>query len=624
MTQKLILLPLPQQVIRHSGTYTLPEIGRIALNIPNPATMFPTARRIWAALYKVLGTQWQIAGGHIPAALTLAFDTDITHPQGYRLDITPDGIHIAGRDAPGLFYGVMTFEQLLQTQGRVLPQLTITDWPDFSVRGVMLDISRDKVPTMETLYRLVDRLAGWKVNQFQLYTEHTFAYHKHRVVWEQASPMTAEQILKLDAYCREVFIELVPNQNSFGHMHRWFKHAQYLPLAEVEHEFESPWGSMFPPFSLSPAVPEALDLIDELYDELLPNFTSRMFNVGCDETFDLGLGKSKELVEQQGKGRVYLDFLLAIYERVKARGYTMQFWGDIINQYPDLVPELPQDMIALEWGYEADHDFAGKSKLFADSGIPFYVCPGTSSWRTITGRTDNCIANIRNAVKSGLEHGATGVLNTDWGDEGHWQPLPVSYLGFAYGAALSWAYDANKELNLPLVLDTFVFKDKAELMGRLAYELGNIYQEPGILLPNSSLLFVAYSSVLAEIRQYAHKANAPEEIRALLSDDNALRAKLEATLAAVDRIMEPMEVAQIGSHKVDLLKREFSLAAQMLRHGARRLLFQLESSTITAQEMKEDLAMIIAEYRALWPNRNRPGGLNNSAARLERAGQLYQ
>ena len=94
--------------------------------------------------------------------------------------------------------------------------LQIDDKPDFANRGVMLDISRDKVPTMETLYKQIDILAECKINQIQLYTEHTFAYDNHKVVWQNASPMTPEQILDLDQYCRDRHIELVPNQNSFG------------------------------------------------------------------------------------------------------------------------------------------------------------------------------------------------------------------------------------------------------------------------------------------------------------------------------------------------------------------------------------------------------------------------
>ena len=243
----------------------------------------------------------------------------------------------------------------------------------------MLDISRDKVPAMDTLFELIDLLASWKINQFQLYTEHTFAYRDHRVVWAEASPVTGEQILALDAYCRQRFVELVPNQNSFGHMHRWLKHDQYRHLAECPQDCETDPAHFDQPFSLSPADPGSLALVSGLYDELLPHFSSRQFNVGCDETFDLGLGRSKALVAEQGAGRVYLDFLLEIYQQVKARGYTMQFWGDIIRDYPELVGQLPRDTVALEWGYEADHKFDDFGAIFARSGIPFYVCPGTSS-----------------------------------------------------------------------------------------------------------------------------------------------------------------------------------------------------------------------------------------------------
>ena len=167
----------------------------------------------------------------------------------------------------------------------------------------MHDISRGKAPSMNTLYALIDRLASWKINQFQLYMEHTFAYQEHEEVWRHASPMTAEEILALDAYCRERHIDLAPNQNSFGHMERWFEHARYRHLAEVEAEFTAPWGMPHLPTTLSPAVPETLPFIESLYAELLPNFSSKLFNIGCDETFELGMGRSKTLVEQKGRGR---------------------------------------------------------------------------------------------------------------------------------------------------------------------------------------------------------------------------------------------------------------------------------------------------------------------------------
>lgn len=602
--QELALLPCPQRVALTGEKMIVPEAGRIALPSAHSADLAFTAQRAQAALARFAGVEWPVAESGPAATLVFAWDDGLSSDDAYRLVIGGGKIEVTARAVPGAFYAVATLAQLLQTHGRTLPALAIDDWPDFPARGVMLDISRDKVPTMETLYQLVDRLAGWKINQLQLYTEHTFAYQDHREVWEHASPMTPEQIRELDAYCRERCIELVPNQNSFGHMHRWFDHERYRSMAEIDQPFRAPWGDMLPPFSLSPAVPESLTFLDGLYAELLPNFTSTQFNVGCDETFDLGLGKSRALVEERGKGRVYLDFLLEIYRLVQKHGRTMQFWGDIINQYPELVPEVPKDTVALEWGYDHDYDFERTTRLYAESGLPFYVCPGTSSWSSISGRTDNCIENIRNAAYHGRARGAAGLLNTDWGDHGHWQTLPVSYLGFAWGAALSWAYDANVSADLPQLLDLYAFEDEAGVMGRLAYDLGNIYKVPG--RPGNMLFNVYVSPLKPEVKL-----------------DTGIRPRLYRALAMIDEIMAPLDRAKMARPDADLIKREFAHAAEMLRHGAKRALFQLEGTALSADALAEELDAIITEHRAVWLARNRPGGLEDSVRKIAAAREMY-
>jgi hypothetical protein len=167
------------------------------------------------------------------------------------------------------------------------------------------------------------------------------------------------------------------------------------------------------PSTLAPNNPGTLPFLRELYDELLPYYTSPRFNVGCDETWDLGRGQSKRLCEAKGKGRVYADFLKQIHREVAARGRQMMFWGDIILHHPELIKELPRDVVALNWGYEATHPFEHEAALFAKSRVPFYVCPGTSTWMTLIGRHDNAFANLRLAAKAGRKHGALRYLNTD-------------------------------------------------------------------------------------------------------------------------------------------------------------------------------------------------------------------
>lgn len=618
MATSLNLLPVPRSVSLSSGSLGL-HGGLIALANDPAADLRQAGLWAQAALKTYTGSDYEIVGGtNDLALLTISLGGGSGHAQGYHLLITADGIHISGDDPAGAFYGVMTLNQLLQTQGSTLPLVEIEDYPDFPARGVMYDISRDKVPTMETLYRLIDWLASVKINQFQLYTEHTFAYRNHPKVWEHASPITAEQILALDAYCQERFIELVPNQNSFGHMYRFLKHPEYKHLAETDQKVLE-WLDEVP-FSLAPVDPGSIELVSSLYDELLPNFTSPLFNVGADETFDLGYGRSKAACEEKGKGQVYLEFLLQIYQRVKNHGRTMMFWGDIINQHPDLVPELPKDSIALEWGYEANHDFAGKSALFANSGIPFYVCPGTSSWTTIAGRTDNMRGNIRSAIDNGLKHGAIGVLNTAWGDRGHWQPFPVDYAGFAYGAALSW--NASDEPDLAAALDTFVFADSADVMGKLVYDLGNAYQEPGVIVANGNILFWIYQMSLTQMRTRWNRWLYGDSATVLQSDGQ-LSEGMYATIEYIDEVMKPITRAQLDRDDADLVKREFAQAAHLMQHGARRALFEMGDKSLNKADLLAEIDGLIEEQKSLWLARNRPGGLDDSIARLLKAREEY-
>jgi hypothetical protein len=544
--------------------------------------------------------------GACPATAPISEHRDApgVRPQGYRLEINSNGIALQAHDDAGLFYARQTLEQIRRQCADSLPCLRIEDWPDFPSRGVMLDISRDKVPTMATLLELVDLFAHLKVNQLQLYTEHTFAYSQHREVWEHASPVTADEIRQLDAYCRARFIELVPNQNSFGHMERWLKHPRYKSLGEVEDGFTFPWGFRHEGgFSLNPLDGRSIALVEGLYDELLPNFTSKQFNVGCDETFDLGLGKSREECERRGKERVYLEFLLKIHDAVTRRGRTMQFWGDIILHQPELIHELPRDVIALNWGYDWNHPFEKETRAFADAGLPFYVCPGTSSWLSFSGKTDNAIANLRSAAENGLKHGAIGYLNTDWGDWGHLQYLPISYLGFACGAALSWCYESNRDLTLPRALDLHVFHDPAGVMGQLMFDFGNVYQAVRQPMGNSSRLF--WVLVGTPERKKLYEMITREEY------DDA-EARVRVALAGLDAVQMERADAQ-------LIKDEIINSARMLVHVCCRGRWLLDPSSECVEDLAHHVRAILHEHRRLWLARNRPGGLADSVGRLETA-----
>ena len=593
------LVPQPRSLRCASGVFALGASG-VARFEGAEEDVRPALDRVQT----VLGTGWRMAVGGSEAEAVVCFRLvpQVAGAQSYCLTVTKDRVVAEALDRSGLFFAAVTFAQLARLSGGRLPSVVIEDAPDFPVRGVMLDISRDKVPTMDTLFWLVERLADLKINQLQLYTEHTFAYRGHEDVWRDASPMTAEEVRTLDAYCAARCIELVPNQNSFGHLERWLVLPRYNVLAELpQGGAPLPWGGVHEkPTSLCPTDPRSVSFLAELYDGLLPNFSSKLFNVGCDETFDLrGGGRSREAVQRLGEGRVYLDFLKRIYELVTARGRTMAFWGDIIIHHPELIAELPRDVVALEWGYEADHPFDEHGALFAASGVPFYVCPGTSSWNSLAGRTHNMRENLRQAAENGLKHGACGYLIADWGDGGHWQPLSVSYAGFAYGAGVSWCLSRNREMDVGAAVDNCW----ANGFGAVLLGLGDVYRLCGALRGNGTELFHILSKPLT---------------RPPLA--GVTRDTLRSVLAAVNALAASAPQAEL------IVAQEAGQVVRLLRAACHRGLALLEGrldEPDVRRTLANEMGEVMDAHAQVWRLRNREGGLSDSIARLSRIRNDY-
>lgn len=306
--------------------------------------------------------------------------------------------------------------------------------------GYEYDIARGKVPKPETMRRVVDVLSSLGYTQLQVYFKANFAYPEHPLVWKDGAYLTPEDVRAFDAYCKEKGLDLVPYQAGFGHLEPWMKHPEYLRYAEhpsgrfycpkQDHEF----GSM----AVCPTNPESLEFLDGLFDVLLPCCSSKFVNLGCDEVWDLHAtnGCSAAVLREKGIGRVYLDFVLKLNESMKRRGKTLMFWSDIIRNYPELVRELPADVVALDWNYEATASFPQTTEALRNAPCRYYVCPGTSSWCSFFGRHANMRRNVWQAWRWGRRNGAEGLLLTDWGDDGHPQPWLVSLPAIVYTALL--------------------------------------------------------------------------------------------------------------------------------------------------------------------------------------------
>ena len=592
MSLSLNLLPTPRSLKILRGTFTLPKLKPLA------------------------------------AIKAIRSNSAPNHPEGYALTISKNGIEISFREAGGLRAANATLRQLMRERGRRLPCLHIRDWPDFPRRGVMLDISRGRVPNLQTLLDLADKLADFKINELQLYTEHTFAYRDYKSVWRDWGALTGAEIRKLDARCRELGIDLVPNQNSFGHLREFLAHPKLKKLAEISKPWPDGGGTFWRyPSTLAPNHPGTLPFLRSLYDESLPNFSSQFLNIGGDETWDLGRGQSKKLCDKLGKGQVYLDFVKRIHREVTQRGKRMMFWGDIILNHPELIRKLAKfgvpplggspsarrqppkggtpNLIALNWGYEAIHPFPKESAKFAKAKVPFYVCPGTSTWMTLIGKHDNAFANLHAAAKAGRANGAIGYLNTDWGDGGHPQPLAVSWLPFLLGAAVSWCAKSFDDSQLTSIASRELFHDPTGHAARAALALGLAHRK----LKYTALNTTPLGAVIAAPRPETHELFCRDGLKyyARIKPKN-----IRAALAEIEKQRRVLKRARPSTDAGQLLVAELDLAARMAAQSCKIMLWQqalVAGKRAKAKRMAQtgirELRALDQDFTALWPKRNK-------------------
>ena len=100
----------------------------------------------------------------------------------YRLELS-DKIIINAKSERGIFYAVQTLRQLFEET--CVPCCIIEDKPDLSYRGFYHDVTRGKIPTLETFKKLVDKCAYFKLNSLQLYVEHTYEFTEYKDIKDE-------------------------------------------------------------------------------------------------------------------------------------------------------------------------------------------------------------------------------------------------------------------------------------------------------------------------------------------------------------------------------------------------------------------------------------------------------
>ena len=348
---------------------------------------------------------------------------------------------------------------------------------------------------------------------------------------------------------------------------------------------------------------EAFDFVKEMWEELFPLFDSQYVNVGCDEPWELGKGVSKSICDEKGKDNVYLDYLYKLNDYIKSKGKTMMFWGDIIQEYPDRIKDVPDDAIAMIWGYEVGQPKESILENFKNNNVKFYNCLGTSTWLSISGRYKTAYKNIRDGAKNALKYNAMGAMITDWGDRGHHQQPIICIPQYILAGNAFW--DVNKEIDIVDALSCLYFKDEDKSASGLLMDIENISQDYNLGSCWNAWGLAFHTGILKVFN---------EGIKGLGDGDyEGCRKRVQELLERADNIKGDCE-------NFDILKAQmiFTIKFIDLFLDYAKSLFRSDDISHDSvdkdikQKTHDGLDKLSQEYKRLWLLTCREGGLSES------------
>ena len=556
------------------------------------------------------------------AGNNLAFDPAM-ESEGYILVIGPHDAAVIGATGTGVFYGVQTLKQLLPLPGapRVIPTGTLRDWPAMQYRGISDDLSRGPFPTLEFQKHQIRVLASFKINIYSPYFEHTLLYPDHPLAAPTGGSLTPAQAAELVAYARQYHVTIVPDQESFGHLHHVLKWELY------QDQVETPHGYM-----LAPGQDGTLPLIKDWFAGVAQEFPSPFIHIGADETFDLGVGRTHDAVAQQGYGPVYVAFVKQIHDALAPLNRRLLFWGDIGDANPDAVAGLPKDMIAVPWDYWDQTGFDKLIAPFAKNGIETWVAPGDSNWNEVYPQDKTALWNIQGFIAAGQSLGSTGALTSVWNDDGEGL-FNMDWYGVLFGAAAAWQSGQSSIADYQDAYGPVFHLDSSSKIDGAEKEL---MAAQGDLADAKTGLT---SDALFWLDPWGAEGQAVAPKLLPVAHDLRLHAEQAIVLLAEVRrdnpkLSEPdaLTAMDLGARRLDLIGLKFQLAQEIPAAYAQAvaqqhdktqssatntLLSEISGANGRCQDLRDAFSAMKSEYSQVWLAENRPYWLNNVTVRYD-------
>lgn len=513
--------------------------------------------------------------------------------EGYVLILRKNQLMLAAHSKKGLFYGLQTLRQLISSKWH--KDVLIIDWPDFSDRIIMDDISRGPISTFEYIKHQIDRLSVLKINYLTFYVEKVIQSPTYPDFSPGDGKLTLAQVKELSDYAAKNYMQLIGTFQSFGHFEKILSYPQYEDMGATS-------------TMISPIDSKAKLFLKTVLEEYVDAFNAPYFNVFCDETWDVGRGTTKAYADSISIPRFYADHINFLHGILKEKNRKMMMAGDIILKHEEILDMIPKDVIFLTWEYGAKNDFSPWIKPFFDRKLDFMVTPGILNSNRLFPDMTMARTNINEFSKAGFKTGAKGVFTTIW-DDGGIHLFSNDWSGVGYAADKSWN-----------IGDTFKFNER---YSQVNFGCENTYFEAleQLLKLNENPLTFAMNdgiwkqSLLPEkghslIVETVGLKEALENIinaKEILKNSCARRNKLE--IQSLELIVDQYHLLLNSKQFLLKVSEDYKEASKIQLSNpfeARELLI---SSMATVGELNKKYGLLANRFRQAWLKENQTYGL---------------
>jgi hexosaminidase len=280
----------------------------------------------------------------------------------------------------------------------------------FKVRGFHIDL-RIQVMTMDALKDFARELADFGFNTLVMEWEGTYPFEKHVVISNRYA-YTREEVKSFVEYCAGLGIGVIPLQQCFGHVEYILRHESYAHLKEDPQDISQ----------LCPMQEEAArKLFSELISDMASLHPSRYFHIGGDETWLLGnCDRCAKKAADQGKSKLYVDYIKMICEIVIDLGKRPVLWADIVLKYPEAVSMLPRETVFVDWNYGWALDHFGEVGKLQEQGCEFWGAPSLRSHpdNYYLACWEKHFNNLRDFIPYARKARYSGIIMTSWSTSG--------------------------------------------------------------------------------------------------------------------------------------------------------------------------------------------------------------